>query len=52
MYQFHSKQIWLSKTMKKLGFDFTEEEIDSAIDGFIGERMGIKCYVTYLIEAH
>lgn len=52
MFQIHSKQVWLSKIMKTLGFNFTEEKIDNAIDGLIGERMGIKCYVTKLIECN
>ena len=39
---------WKYKTIKTIGYDFTNEEIDNAINnnGYIGIKMNIKCYIT------
>lgn len=50
MFLVNTKQEWQQKGMKKLGFYFTDEEIKNHKNGFIGERQGIRCYLTEYID--
>ena len=43
---FETKQHWLK--VKPFGIEWTNEQLDNAIDGYIGEQKGIKCYLTPL----
>jgi hypothetical protein len=51
MFLVQTLQEWRSKRIKKLGFDFTEDELANHKDGFIGEKMGMKCYLSEFIES-
>lgn len=44
---FHTKQMW--QKIRHL-YDWTDEELDNAVDGYIGIKYGIKCYLTILIK--
>ena len=41
---FNTKAYWLK--VKPFGIEWTEEQLDNTVDGFIGEQKGIKCYIT------
>jgi len=45
-YIIKTKSQWLMQSM----IPITEEEIDNAVNGYIGNKMGINCYITKLIE--
>jgi hypothetical protein len=41
---FETKAYWLK--VKPFGIEWEEEQLNSTLDGFIGEQKGIKCYIT------
>ena len=43
---YYTKEYWLNQ--KPLKIEWSKEQLDNAIDGYIGEQKGIKCYVSHL----
>ena len=41
---FETKEYWLK--VKPFGIEWTEDQLNNTLDGFIGEQKGIKCYIT------
>lgn len=49
MYLVFNRSEWEQYRLAKLGFDFTDEELDTGLNneiGFIGIRNGVDCYIS------